>query len=309
MNGEGEGTPIRFPAIAELEVSSLDRYPNDGEFILAITNNPTTSSDILFPAKQALLSGYFTRIALSEVQLQWRTPNITPKNNFVYWYDEGLDADFDIELPVNFYDLSGLGVALVANMNQAVGFPKYIVNLVNTVGTDFLEIQTNNGDHWGFQPYFPINPSPTTIRGQRFFQTAGITRQNFYQLFPNNSVQRFGLTTNLSYTPYIDVVSDRLAKFAKVKDGMTRQFQGQTAILARLYLTPFNTKEQYCGNHPFQMAIDYTTPKYIRWNPGEYINDFDLLLYDQFGELLWCDPVNYPEFVTEYQLTIQASET
>lgn len=305
---EGEGVPIRYPAIAELEVDSRDRYPNTAFLQLELFNNLTDPANILFPARQSLLSGYFTRIALSQVQLQWKTPNINPRNNRFRWYDDGLGNFYEEVLPVGFYDLSGLGVSMVRVMNLATVAGLYKVDLLNPTGTPYLSITNTAGDDWGFEPLQPLNPViPDTIIIQKFFQLAGITNRNTHTENPA-VIQSFGITATLAYTTYIDFVSDRLAKFAKVKDGMTRQRLGQTNVLSRIYLTPFNTHEQYSGTHPTILSIDYTTPKYIRWNAGEYINDFDLVLYDEFGDQLWWDK-DYPEFTTEYQLTIQASET
>ena len=308
-----EGVPIRPPAIAELEIDSLDRYAKtlDGAFNRLLT--PSSSSSILFPAQQSLLSGYFTRIACSEFQLMWRTPTINPYNNrfTVSEFAGGVPIPYQITMPIGFYDLSGLATTMVAQLNAVNN--RWKAELLTTTNTQepFIRITNTANNPWGFDFAAPVsNQANKPIF--KFYDTVGITSVNFVPpdpAVPTAVFQDFGITAPLVYTPYVDLVSDRLAKFAKVKDGMTRQYQGQTNVLARIYLTPFNTHQRFIGDHPLTLAIDYTTPKYIRWNPEEYINDFDLTLYDQYGDLLWCDPINYPQYMTEYQFTLQASET
>ena len=316
---EGDGTPIRFPAVAELQVDSRDRYTNPIQF----ANTPTTSSDILFPARQSLLSGYFHRIGVSDLQLEWRTPNINTYNNTVQWDSEyritpisTVVSTYTTSIPVNFYNRS----TLINTVCKAMSFteqggpvspPLYSVKpesneyvncivqknpaYLSTFGYDFRFIT---------EDYFNTFLNQSTIikpTTQKFFNTTQIFV--FQTLFDNNEL--IDPVADLTYTRYIDIVSDNLAKYSRVKDAMTRQKLGQNNVLARVYLTPYNNKEQFPGSEPFNMAVDYTSPKYIRWDPIEYLNDFDLRLYDQYGELLYWAPV----FSTEYQLNIHASET
>ena len=313
MNGEGEGVPIRPPAIAELEVDTLDRYGKtlEGEFNRLLT--PTSSSSILFPAQQSLLSGYFTRIAVSSFQLFWRTPTINPYNNrFTVSEYVGMGAiPYQITMPIGFYDLSGIATTMVAQLNAVNN--RWRAQLITTTNTaePFIRITNTANNPWGFDFAAPTS-NQVNKRIFKFYDTVGITSLNFTPpdpAVPTAVSQDFAQTASLIYTPYVDIVSDRLGKFAKVKDNMTRQVQGQTNVLARIYLTPFNSRERFIGDFPLSLAVNYSAPKYIRWNPEEYINDFDLSLYDQYGDLLWCDPVNYPQYVTEYQFTLQASET
>jgi hypothetical protein len=157
-----------------------------------------------------------------------------------------------------------------------------------------------------------MSNNPTFKQENKFWITANppytpfYTEQNYNSSFAlaQNVVAPF---TPLAYTEYFDIVSDNLAKFSKVKDAMTRQYQGQTNVLARVFLTPYSTRQESTDyfSLPFKLAVDYTTPKTVRWLPNEFVNDFDLKLYDQYGELLYWDEQNS----TEYQLNIQASET
>ena len=318
---EGEGVPIRFPAIAELEVDTVDRYRNTPDGFITALTNPTTSSSVIFEARQTLTSGYFTRIALSEIQFHYKTPNINPYNNnfavimsnFTPVPPTSTINGYLFPLDVGFYDIEQLGSSITARLNTTPEGPFIYTPINPNTEQEAIQIQcVNPSTLWAFSPA-EIPGRPT--QAGKFYKTAGISKLNIATgnplINPGNlrNTQLFAQTANLAYTDYIDIVSDRLAKFAKVKDGMTRQYQGQSAVLARIYLTPFNTHERFQGTHPITLSIDYTTPKYIRWNPDEYINNFDLQLYDEFGNLVWCDPDNYPQYINEYQFTLQVSET
>lgn len=357
MNGEGEGVPIRFPAIAELEVDSRDRYKS-GFFINAINyQNLTTSSDILFPVKQSFLSGYFTRVALSEVNLQWNTPNINNYNNrfrWAYLRTNGNVSVYSGGLNDNFYDAEQLTSAMAKNMSivQTGGIGQFS----STFYRSFSASTAGGGISWGVGiapstlssfgyvdvsgelvptgstigfAYLPpvdftfsnnlvssIVTNPTYLQENKFWVTVNAPLPTpFVQfnstIYANSNLDILQLVvspfTPLAYTEYIDIVSDTLCKFSKVKDNMTRQENGQTNVLARLYLTPYTGRFDPTDyfSKPFRIATDYSTPKYIRWLPAEYLNNFDLRLYDQYGELVYWSPT----YSTEYQMNIHASET
>jgi hypothetical protein len=321
---EHKGTPIRFPAVAELQVDSRDRYTDPIQF----ANAPTTSSDILFPAKQSLLLGYFTRIGVSDLQLEWRTPNINSYNNTVQWNSEYVVSlsplstfisTYTATLPIDFYNRSSLIQAVCKEMSlteqNGVAAPPLYTPLnpppreqerdcivqknpfyVSTFGTEF-QFLTKSEFNSSMNQSTIVLPST-----QKFFNTTQIYG---FQTLLNQDNLLIDPLSDLCYTRYFDIVSDNLVKYSKVKDSMTRQKQGQTNVIARVYMTPYNNKERFPCNEPFNMAVDYSTPKNMRWLPLEYLNDFDLKLYDQYGEVLFWAPV----FSTEYQLNIHASET
>jgi len=91
---EPPATPIRQPAYAQLSVSSTDRYNNHvGGFS---STTATTSSSFIFQRQGYLLNGYFTRLALTQVQFQYNLPTIvattdayTGNEKFVIVYPSG----------------------------------------------------------------------------------------------------------------------------------------------------------------------------------------------------------------------------
>jgi hypothetical protein len=130
---------------------------------------------------------------------------------------------------------------------------------------------------------------------------------------PANAVFCSAFQSN--YTAYIDICSDTLTKYQEVKDNMTRRVRNKAGVIARIYTVPFNQKE-YTGSDlsepsgdikagPYNIDTDYNSPKWIKWNPDEYIYEIDIQMYDQYGELLYWSPINN----TEFDMTILASES
>jgi hypothetical protein len=91
--GESGGVDIREPSTALLGISSVDRYRAG---LSASQVNPLTNSlpsslsspyDFsLTTLGQNLLTGFFTRLAVNEVQFRWTIPTITARNNRMYIY-------------------------------------------------------------------------------------------------------------------------------------------------------------------------------------------------------------------------------
>jgi len=98
-----EGTNIRNPSTALLGISSIDRYnlpQGDPSELAASQTNPlqtrTLSSPFNFSisANANFLDGYFTRLALNEIQFRWTLPTLTSRNNKIYivWSPAGRQA-------------------------------------------------------------------------------------------------------------------------------------------------------------------------------------------------------------------------
>jgi hypothetical protein len=91
--GEAGGVDIRNPSTALLGISSVDRY-RDG--LSSSTVNPITTTGAsslsspydfaLTTLGQNLMTGFFTRLAVNEVQFRWTLPTITARNNRLYIY-------------------------------------------------------------------------------------------------------------------------------------------------------------------------------------------------------------------------------
>lgn len=85
--GEQGGIDVREPSTALFGVSSIDRYNNLSSPVSYPLNPAQVSSpydfQITAPA-QSLLNGFFTRLAVNEVQFRWTLPTLTSRNNKIY---------------------------------------------------------------------------------------------------------------------------------------------------------------------------------------------------------------------------------
>lgn len=95
-----EGVNIRNPSTALLCASSIDRYNiplGDPSELVAGENNPAYPQTLSSPydfsiVKSAnFLDGFFTRLALNEVQFRWTIPTLTLRNNkqYIIWSPAG----------------------------------------------------------------------------------------------------------------------------------------------------------------------------------------------------------------------------
>jgi hypothetical protein len=89
--GEQGGVNVREPSTALLGISSIDRYRQGLPFVevspLQTSNILTSPYDFQITTPgQNLMTGYFTRMAVNEVQFRWTIPTITARNNKLYIY-------------------------------------------------------------------------------------------------------------------------------------------------------------------------------------------------------------------------------
>jgi hypothetical protein len=290
----------RQPASAHLLIDSLDRYPN---------GSPTTnyfglsSSDWTLQLPQYVLNGFFTRLAVTQIQFQWNLPTIITGYNDQFIITQNAIPSIGT-IPQGWYSPTTLASAITAALAAASTPPAAAVTAAyNPLSETFVLTSAT-----------AIRIPPTTIDG------GGTT---------NARASRFGLTSGLQYTGipasggattlsggvptmlatrFIDLRSIYLAKNQRVKDVTTLPQNIVSDIIARIYATAPNTTTTASASSPFQMPwimnISYPVPKYIRWNAEEPVSNFSLQLLDDNGQPL-------PWSVTagcEYALTMIASE-
>ena len=298
---EHPGVPQRPPASAELVMDSLDRYTDPFERL----TGQIPANDFTISRNQALLYGYFTRLAITQILLEYRIPTITPRNNTLVLTTSPAQNIYTVTLPEGFYSATSLAAAIEQAVLALPGNP--FAGFTATAGNDFGGI-TLDSPGVQFIVDAQYNNVPEDIyNASRTAITVGATPAN---LTTAANTQVLG-APQLTYTRYIDLVSDRMTKFQRVKDATTKFPKNQTSIIARMYLTPPNQSNQITatagiGSVPFDICIDYNTPKHIKWSPDEAVNELDFRLYDEYGDLLYWDKDLAP---TEFQLTVLASET
>ena len=204
--GEQGGVDIREPSTALFGISSIDRYrtlPNAVSYPL----NPAPvispyDFQITAPA-QALMSGFFTRLAVNEVQFNWTIPTITSRNNKIYVNYAPANNSVLTSVTVSgaaiFFGMaSTTGYSALETIR--VGMPPVVVGGVSYQISGVYQIISTTGTaitciNDASLPDFSIVTQIGTI-AQRTLVTID---EGWYDLYNNNTSDALTLTGNLAY--------------------------------------------------------------------------------------------------------------
>jgi hypothetical protein len=284
---EDKATTVRPPSTANFVLDSNDReqYAGSG-----------TSTNFTINKSNSLFNGFFTRIAMTEITLEWCIPNISagyePANNTL---TVDLGGVRTITLPDGHYTIADALDTIVALLNTEFG-----------AGT--FRVEDKFGNAWS-----------STSFGDAFLATTGGANFTINQtLLAQQLGLQIGGTTNsyplicprLLPIYYIDFVSPQMTYNQELKDNST-----STVVRDVLYRWVFAYDNCpipedrygypiYQGYKPFLSRRYLTYPKQILWNPNQPIGQLSFQVYSSFGELF--DPSGLGEL--EYQMGFLISE-
>lgn len=280
------------------------------------------ANDFSIQSAGSLIYGYITKIAVSQVQVQYCIPtvNLGLNDKLYIAASNSPSAGFTlytITIPYGFYYADELAATLqtLIRAADAVRFAGLLVTFFPRTGFVFNNTAAN------LTIAFPL---PETVR-----QTLLISRLDVVNLYKtykllgmNNDNRIFRLIQNSStypeflYTPYIDFYSDVLTNYQKVKDTNTSA-PNPKGLVARVYLSGVGGVATngavadtgravgQLGTEPFVMTADLNFPKVIRWTPDVTVTSVDFQLRDCYGDLL---PGAQQGFNTEFQMTLLCTE-
>jgi hypothetical protein len=285
---------IRPQSSALLTINSADRYlPYNNRWNTPDLSGVALSSpyDFVIPLKRNIMSGFFTRIALTSFQMPFTVPIICGKTNGIYiWYQPGgtgAVTQYLVQIGLNAFagykDLAGLLTGLqgrVRTVTSNSGFT-WAVN-----GTNGAVANSNNSDKF----YFTRWDNPDVPGAATFFDLLNIQATQILS------------TTSYSYpelipTQYIDIVCDQLTQSQNLKDASTGG-SGKT-LLKRIYLFGDNTTTLLTATSavftgPVVIQKSYAVPKYINWNSEQNIGALRIQVLDDRGVVLTCGNTNGP---------------
>ena len=293
------GVAIRQPATVNLLIDSIDRY-NEADLPSWLAGANPPGNDFTIQRGKALLNGYFTRIAISQINLDYAIPTVIAPgatwdgNNSFRITNTVTATTSTITIPEGYYSAAQLAAELQGLIRASAAG-----SVVSTCVIDPLtqKILITNGGDANVLFALPAAASPLEQRTYRLlgFNGAG-TGAGAAQIL----ARRVPL---LCYTTYVDMRSEALTAFQRVKDADTA-FYDKTAIFARIFLTPPGQSTVNLDG-PVTLTVDYNTPKNCKWSPNQAVFNLDFTLYDDQGQLLpWS-----PDWPTEFHLTLLASET
>lgn len=269
--GLDQGTTTRPPSTAVLAVDSLDRAQTPGS---------GTSANFVINKNQALFNGFFNRIALNELVLDWCIPNIgayTENNTLTVTTTAG-PTTHTITLADGHYLVADALDTIVVELNTAFG-----------AGTFRLEDQF--GAAWGATSYGTVFLATTAggtftiaasgLQGQLGLATGVAAADSFPVICPKL----------LPYY-YIDFVSPQLTYNQDLKDNSTSQVARD--VLYRWVFAYDNvppTEDRYGfpilqGYKEFVTRRYLSFPKQILWNPAMPVGQLSFQIYTSNGDLL-----------------------
>jgi hypothetical protein len=265
-----KATPIRQPSTANLMIDSFDK-------------DSGTPWNFQISRNNSILNGFFTRLATTEVVLEWKEPNglNIPK----------LDMDisgtpYSYTAPANaFFTAADLYENLLADLSGN-GHPNF--EIIKKDGITYL--QTNNNEDftlassdlckWGFnEDDAALNVSAHPI-----------------------------IAPDLRPYRYIDFVSAQLTYNQALKDSSTNTLVRD--VLCRWYFAWDNPPTYdalgfpiLMGYTPFVERRLFNPPKQIRWSSQQPVGNLAFQIYDDKANLLEED-----EYCSEWLMTVQVSE-
>jgi hypothetical protein len=367
---EKDGKPIREPARAELHIDSLDRFHNNSTGVPATVQSqqlakligPTkiragtipqefgpsslVGNNFVVSGKNSrnLIYGYFERIALTQIQLFYRTPNVISPldfqwgNGLIYfnYYQVTGTNNYtqSFIIPTGNYSPASLALYLQGAIRGWPGLTPTAVTVTFTNGRFIF--QTNIvGDTISVAPYgqtVPGGPGTDELFNSAHYKMCkmlGLGASGFGQgptAVGGPSGQMIGYTPNMNFTDYVDICSSTLTKYKRVKDTNSTDLATQD-VIARIYISGNNTSSDPTTNAitPNQYYVSGTalativapityaqiinaswiTPNFNKWSPEEALSSVDFKLRDMYGNpLYWTSENN-----TEFQATLTVSET
>lgn len=293
---EEDTITVRPSSTALFCVDSDDRYNTYTQR----RTSPTFPFTMSIVRNQALLNGFFKRVALTELRVNWTLPNIHPAwGNNTLTYNTGGTA-YTVTIPSGFYDLDGLMATIQDLIRNEPTAP--IATFIALPNSDGSSSYSSGGATTFFFPA-PTSAIRTLYDMLNLTTTAAATTAR-------------GGVANLRATDYLDIVCSQLTYNQKLKDGSSAIFNRD--IIERVYLDDttkslgrFNTNlfdasgnpagfqaPQYDvtsftnGVNPFVIYRQYSLPKQIRWDDAQPLGNLTFELYDDQGrslQTLWSN--------------------
>jgi len=272
---------------------------------------PLYGNNFILQSQTSYIYGYMYKLIVSQIQVQYNVPTvILDLNDKIYLIDESVVGGqaYGIPIPYGFYTPNELSAVLQITIRALTPFTTMSVTYENS---NFVFISA--------VPYLqPFSfPSDITMKFDLGLNEAQITTTlKTYRLLGitiDNSnpgvLQESYDAANFMYTPYIDIYSDTLTNYQRVKDTDTT-IKNSKGLIARVYLSGVGNPQTSIGSSalgsaPFIMTADLNSPKVIRWTPDVTVTTIDIQVKDQYGDLL---PGYDTGFNTEFQMTILGVE-
>jgi len=277
------GTPIRFPSTANLAIDSFDRGGNS-----KVDTPGSSAANFTITKAGNIMSGFFTRVAVTEVVLDWAIPNVSAtKGNEIFTILTGTTIS-QIVIPDGNYTIASL-------MN-------YIVVALNALALGITFSLTGPDGQKSLSATGAFTVEPTTLSG-----FLSMTPDHVAVPSVNNAVA-FPYPEILPIA-YLDITCGSLTYQQGLKDA-------DTSLITRdvLYRWVFSWDDYapvdslgypiYQGYMPFKSRRSLNFPKQIKWDGQQPIGQLVFQVYGSDGELAKTTQAG----VFEWQMNLLVSE-
>ena len=322
-----------------LAIDSEDRFPD----YIAKRNSQYTDYngspyDFQITKNESMMSGFMTRLGVTEVVFPWVIPNINQYTNKIlvgYAVGAGPVTTALIDLRTGFYTPAELAATLQAVVRAITPF----VNFSMTYGTDGLPnfLYAGNpgvaGSLIGFQPLpynsaeYPYGSTTKQLFDVLGFSTTALSNDVVQDAqtasgaiaIPAGSTNKFlyGGDTFAQSIRYIDIVCNQLTYNQGLKDTMSQTIARDT--LCRLYVAqdgstdaltsgPGDATFAPVGTYPFTIHRQFNTPKMIQWTPNQPVpGGLRFEVYDDAGNNL-VGASSLFEQLSDWSMTLLVTE-
>jgi hypothetical protein len=212
------------------------------------------------------LASGINRITVSSASIHANIPNVNPRNNVIRFFSSVTNSFHSVTVPEGFYTTPTILITAVRDtLNTISGTSGLTFSYATIVGfPDRFNLNSAGGSY-----YFDINCSAIKYG---------------YQLW-NLPIEQVASNSKLVgdillyYTRYIDITSNTIIKYSKIKALTT----GKTPDM--LFRVPIED--------PTKPGLSRSVPNLrstFNYLPNESIFTIDFSLYDQFGNILYIPP-------------------
>lgn len=289
-DGIERAVTTRPPSTALLAVDSLDReqFPGSG-----------TSANFTINKNQSLFNGFFSRVALNEIVLDWCIPNIgveTENNTFAIQLSPG-PGSYSVVLPTGHYTVADVLDSIIIGLNTLAG-----------AGT--FRLEDSYGNAWVTGTSIGNVYIATTAGGNFTINNTALATQLNVAVGTVGNAFPVSCPKLLPYY-YIDFVSPQLTYNQDLKDNSTSSVVRD--VLYRWVFAHDNVPQALDRyNYPILQGYkEFVTrrylsfPKQILWNPSMPVGQISFQIYTSNGDLL--DPTAL-DGECEFQMSLLFSE-
>jgi len=305
-----KGVDIRDASTANFLIDSTDRqdYNNQTVYIPGVSPTIFSSDFLINKSAQNLVTGFFTRFALTEIELAWNIQNVssTIGNNScnVIIVQASPAATYiltSVTIANGNYNVAEGLTALTAQLNiraaaaGITGGASLFTLSASTVAFGKQILTCSAGFTFNFYRTDPATNSPNGVPNLDLAQSLGFL---VYNTQPTSAQTTFSY--NIAYNPnllayeYIDICCSQIASQQKLKDATTSSYDTNDVI----YRFNFSSDASYPatfdalgypilpGYKPFNIRRYLAFPKQIRWDPLLPLGQMQIQVYTDKQQIL-----------------------